>query len=77
MQHRTIHAAARYVGPQLRGAQNSGETLAPNSVVEIVFIDQRWGFARVDMASDEFGTGRTYTVWNVPLSQLEFSASLG
>lgn len=70
MTRKTSTEAAIYQGPDL--GSTVGETLREGAVVRVIQRRNIWGaeLALVDMPSTEWGTGRTYTVWQVAATEL-------
>jgi hypothetical protein len=67
-------ATARYIGPDMEGAQSTGEILRTGDTVRILGIRvtlTAGRIAQVDLPSDAYGTGDTYTVWSIPARDLD------
>lgn len=74
MSARITRSAGVYRGPALSGAGRTGEQLATGRIVRIVGqLETLAAGPRllVDLPSDAYGTGRTYTVWNVPAATVQ------
>lgn len=68
----TASISATYTGPDRAGYTDPAEVLRTGDTVRIIVREDSIAGPRVlvDLPSDAYGTGRTYTVWNVPAEEV-------